>query len=221
MGGQHPSSGTMAAATRFAARTPMRLPEPEYLTARLPGTGGWEPVSRTILAVWILLYVIVLVGAALGGGVARWFDLVFVPIHEGGHLLFGWFGNEWLMVVGGTLLQLLVPFALAVYFSSRRQIAGTAFCAFFFFEQFLPVGTYMADARSQSLTYVTVGDPDLAEHDWFYLFSRAGVLDHDTQIGGMFRVLGWIGMLAVVAWLVWCAWPAGKITTAAYRSETR
>jgi hypothetical protein len=195
-------------------------PEPEYLTERLPDTGGWEPVSRAVLAAWILFYVIVLVGAALGGGVARWFDLVFLPIHEGGHLLFGWFGSEWLTVVGGTLLQLLVPFALALYFSYRRQIAGTAFCAFFLFEQFLPVGTYMADARSQSLTYVTVGDPDLAEHDWFYLFSRAGVLDHDTQIGGMFRVLGWMGMLTVVAWLVWHAWSAGKTITAARRPET-
>jgi hypothetical protein len=88
----------------------------------------------------------------------------------------------------------------------RRQITGTAFCAFFFFEQFLPIATYMADARSQSLTYVTVGDPDMAEHDWFYLFSHAGVLDHDTQIGAVVRFLGWAGMLAVVASLAWIAW---------------
>jgi hypothetical protein len=166
----------------------------------------WEPVSRVALAAWVLFYVVVLLGAASGGGLARWFDLVFVPIHEGGHLLFGWFGSQWLTVAGGTLLQLFAPFALAVYFLFRRQITGTAFCAFFFFEQFLPIATYMADARSQSLTYVTVGDPDMAEHDWFYLFSHAGVLDHDTQIGAVVRFLGWAGMLAVVASLVWFAW---------------
>jgi hypothetical protein len=183
---------------------------PEYLTARLPALAvledDWEPVSRPALVAWVLFYGIVLLGAAFGGGLARWFDLVFVPIHEGGHLLFGWFGSHWLMVAGGTILQLFAPFALAVYFIFRRQITGTAFCAFFFFEQFLPIATYMADARSQSLTYVTVGDPDLAEHDWFYLFSQAGVLDHDTQIGAVIRFLGWIGMLAVVAWLIWFAW---------------
>ncbi len=95
-----------------------------------------------------------------------------------------------------------------VFRVSRRQVPGTAFCAFFFFEQFLPVATYMADSRSQSLTYVTVGDPDLAEHDWAYLFSHAGVLEHDIQIGAWrARVLGWIGMLAIVGWLVWRAWP--------------
>jgi hypothetical protein len=186
----------------------MRLPE--YVTARLPALAvledDWEPVSRVALAAWILFYGVVLLGAAYGGGLARWFDLVFVPIHEGGHLLFGWFGSHWLTVAGGTLLQLFAPFALAVSFMFRRQITGTAFCAFFLFEQFLPIATYMADARSQSLTYVTVGDPDMAEHDWFYLFSHAGVLDHDTQIGAVVRFLGWAGMLAVVASLVWFAW---------------
>lgn len=184
---------------------------PESITDRLPALAilnqDWEPVSHLALAGWGLFYAIVLLGAAGGGGVARWFDLVFVPIHEGGHLLFGWFGSHWLMVAGGTLLQLFVPFALAVYFALRRQLPGTAFCGFFFFEQLLPVGTYMADSRSQSLTYVTVGDPDQAEHDWYYLFSHAGILDHDTQIGGAVRILGWIGMLAMVAWLIWRALP--------------
>jgi hypothetical protein len=182
----------------------MRLPE--FIIARLPALAvledDWKPASRLALWAWVCFYLIVLLGAATGGGLARWFDLVFVPVHEGGHLLFGWFGNKWLMVAGGTLLQLFVPLALAVYFAFRRELIGTAFCAFFFFEQFLPVATYMADARSQSLTYVTVGDPDLAEHDWFYLFSQAGVVDHDLQIGATVRVLGWIGMLAVVAWLI-------------------
>ncbi len=186
----------------------MRLPE--FITERVPALGvledDWEPVSPAALLCWAVFFGIVMAGALRGGGLARWFDLVFVPIHEGGHLFFRWFGSEWLMVAGGTLMQLFVPFALAVYFAFRRQIPGTAFCLFFLFEQFLPVATYMADSRSQSLTYVTVGDPDLAEHDFFYLFSRAGVLDHDIQMGAFVRVLGWMGMLAVVAWVLWRAW---------------
>jgi hypothetical protein len=127
------------------------------------------------------------------------------------------------MVAGGTLLQLFVPFALAIYFAFRRELPGTAFCAFFFFEQFLPVGIYMADSRSQSLQYVTVGDPDKAEHDFYYLFSQAGLLDHDTAIGGFVRILGWIGMLAIVGWLIWRAWPkpARKVTQTASRASSK
>jgi hypothetical protein len=165
----------------------------------------WEPVSRGAFIAWLAFYILMIGNAALHGTLLQWFDLVLVPIHEGGHLLFSYLG-KWIMVAGGTLLQLFVPFALAVYFMFSRQLPGTAFCAFFFFEQFLPVGIYMADARSQSLEYVTVGDPEMAEHDWFYLFSHAGVLDHDMQIGGFVRVLGWIGMLATVAWFSWRSW---------------
>jgi hypothetical protein len=182
---------------------------PESLSERFPFLGAleeeWHPVSRGALIGWLAFYVVLIVNALLRGTLLQRFDLVFVPIHEGGHLLFGYFG-KWITVAGGTILQLFVPFALAVYFVFRRQLLGTAFCAFFFFEQFLPIGTYMADALCQCLEYVTVGDPELAEHDWFYLFSHAGVVEHDIQIGAFFRTLGWIGMVATVAWLAWRSW---------------
>jgi hypothetical protein len=35
------------------------------------------------------------------------------------------------------------------------------------------------------------------------LFSHAGLLEHDTQIGATFRILGWLGMFATVAWFAW------------------
>src|SRR5579863_6340887 len=179
---------------------------PASLSERFPFLApldlDWEPVPQAAFFGWLAFYVVLLGNAVFGGKLFQWFDLVFVPIHEGGHLLFSYFG-KCIMVAGGTFLQLFVPFALAVYFMFRRQVPGTAFCAFFFFEQFLPVGTYMADALCQCLEYVTVGDPEMAEHDWFYLFSHAGVVQHDTQIGGAFRILGWIGMLGTVAWFAW------------------
>lgn len=159
----------------------------------------WEPVSRPVFVACLAFYFLLIGNALFAGHLFQWFDLVFVPIHEGGHLLFRFFG-EWISVAGGTFLQLFVPFALAVYFVFRRQVPGTAFCTFFFFEQFLPIGVYMADARSQELPLLTVGDPENVIHDWFYLFSHAGLLEHDTQIGGAFRILGWIGILATVAW---------------------
>jgi len=51
------------------------------------------------------------------------------------------------------------------------------------------------------LPLVTTGDPDFVEHDFFKIFSSLGVLDHDTQIAAVVRVLGWCGMIACVAWL--------------------
>ena len=89
----------------------------------------WEPVSRGALLAWLAFYVILIGNAAFHGTLFNLFDMVFVPIHEGGHLLFGYFGR-WIMVAGGTILQLFVPLALAVYFIFERQLFGTAFCAF-------------------------------------------------------------------------------------------
>ena len=88
----------------------------------------WEPVSRVAFFCRLAFYALLMGNALLGGHLFQWFDLVFVPIHEGGHLLFRFFG-EWIMVAGGTFLQLFVPFALTVYFAFRRQLPGTAFCS--------------------------------------------------------------------------------------------
>jgi hypothetical protein len=30
-----------------------------------------------------------------------------------------------------------------------------------------------------------------------------GLLQHDTQIASVVRIVGWIGMIAVTAWLLW------------------
>src|SRR6204780_800957 len=107
------------------------------------------------------------------------------------------------MVAGGTVLQLFVPAGLDTYFFFRRQSQAVAFCLFFFFEQFIPIATYMADARAQDLPLLTVGDSEYVIHDWNYLFGKLGVLERDIQIASAVRAMGWLGMLAVVIWLIW------------------
>ena len=74
---------------------------------------------------------------------------------------------------------------------------------FFFFEQFLPIATYMADARAQDLPLLTIGDGDCVIQDWNYLFIKVGLLQHDIQIATAVRFIGWLGMLCVAGWLIW------------------
>jgi hypothetical protein len=162
----------------------------------------WKPVSKPVRIGWLAFYGIFLVYALTSKTGYLIIDYVFVPIHEGGHLLFSYFGHT-LMVAGGTILQLGVPLLLAIYFVFQRQLTAVAFCVFFFFENFLNVATYMADSRRMELQYVTVGDPDFAEHDWFTMFGQMGVLEYDTKIATVVRAVGWLGMIAVVVWLAW------------------
>jgi hypothetical protein len=177
----------------------------EYLESFLEKpwfTEAWKPVSRPELAAWLIFYLGFLVYAFRAHGEFLFIDSANLVVHEGGHNLFAWFGAT-LCLWGGTLLQWLVPFLLAVYFFTQRQTTGFIFCGFFFFENWLYTATYMADARAMDLPLVTTGDPDFVEHDFHAIFSSLGVLDHDTQIAAVVRLLGWCGMLACVAWLAW------------------
>jgi hypothetical protein len=161
----------------------------------------WQPVSRPAAGAWAIFYAGFLIYAFSRHGQFLFIDLANLVVHEGGHLLFGWFGQT-LGLWGGTLLQWLAPFLLAAYFFSQRQTAAFAFCIFFFFENWLYTAAYMADARAMALPLVSAGGGDYVEHDWNTIFSSLGVLHYDTKIAAVVSFLGWCGMVGTVVWLV-------------------
>lgn len=170
----------------------MRLPQIE-----------WQPVSRARFIGWTAFYLLLLFYLGAHWGQMTLLDNLHLPIHEGGHLLFGWLGDT-LGLWGGTLLQLIVPALLAASFAMRRELPGTVFSAFAFFHSLTGVATYMADALRLELPLVTVGAiADESQHDWVRIFSSLGVLPHAIQIGNFTRLLAWAGMIATLAWFAW------------------
>lgn len=154
-----------------------------------------KPVSRVAGIVWIIFYLLFLLYAAADHTGFLFIDYVNLIIHEGGHFFFSWFGYT-IMILGGTLGELLVPLLCAAYFWWKRETTAVAFCSFWFFENFLYIGTYMSDARTAALPLV-----GSEESDWTILFAQWGVLARDQQIGHAMRALGWLGMLATITWL--------------------
>ncbi len=168
----------------------------------------WKPVSRLGAVISISFYLLFLFYAAAMGPKFLILDFANLMIHEAGHPLFGILGGggedgfgHTLMVLGGTLLELIVPFACAIYFFFQRQCFGTAFCSFWFFENFLYIGVYMSDARRASLPLVG-GD----ESDWTILFTQWNLMLHDTQIASVTRMLGWLGVIGSIAWFAYRAY---------------
>ncbi len=161
--------------------------------------GDWSRVSRAALVAWLVFYALFLLHAVTNKSGFLIIDNVNLIVHEGGHFFFGWFGYI-IGILGGTLAELIVPLLLAAYFFWHRQTTALAFALFFFFENFLYIGTYMADARAGNLPLVGSG-----EHDWEILFGYWGLLSRDVAIGRMTRTVGWLGMLATLAWLIWMA----------------
>jgi hypothetical protein len=124
-------------------------------------------------------------------------DSLNLVFHEAGHPLFGIFG-ETIGFLGGTLLQLLVPLLVLGACWHKRQTAALGLAGIWFFQNFLNIARYMADARTQELPLVGGG-----EHDWATLFGWWGLLEKDTAIAGALRSLGWIGMLGCLGWIAW------------------
>jgi hypothetical protein len=162
--------------------------------------GDWKPVSRFSGIAWLGVYALFLLYAALDRSGFLFPDNVNLIIHEGGHFFFSWFGRT-IMILGGTLGELIVPLLCAVYFFMQREVFGVVFSSFWFFENFPYIGTYMADARAGILPLVGAGDEP--EHDWGTLFTQWGIITHDQNIGATVKLLGWVGMIGTVAWLAY------------------
>jgi hypothetical protein len=157
----------------------------------------WSRVSRVGGAIILALYALFLLYAARDKSGFLFPDNVNLMIHEAGHLFFSW-GGRTLMLLGGTLGELIVPALCTGFFSYHRQTYGVVFSLFWFFENFLYIGTYMADARAHNLPLV---NSDIG--DWTILFGQWGILEHDQQIGHFVRFVGWVGMVCVIGWLAY------------------
>ena len=130
-------------------------------------------------------------------GILDTFNLL---VHEAGHIIFMPFGHT-LHVMGGSLLQCIVPAAFCVSFWRTRQSAGFAVSGIWFGENFLNVAHYVADA--QKMTLPLLGD---GLHDWNTLLAGTFLLRYCRALGGALTLLGWLVMLASAAWYVWLYW---------------
>jgi len=157
-----------------------------------------------------------LIGFLVGIAVFAWLVLKSEPgfvfgldhanllFHEAGHPVVGLFSQR-LETYGGTLGPLTFPVVLAVSFWRKGEAISFAVSVVWFFENWLNIARYMADARAQLLPLVGGGD-----HDWARIFGRWHVLSHDTQIAALVGTTGWLGMGAACTWVIWLWWMGRK-----------
>jgi hypothetical protein len=120
--------------------------------------------------------------------------------HEAGHVVFRLFG-QWVMVLGGTLGQLLMPavllFALLL---KNRDPYGAAIGLWLFGVSLLDVAPYMYDALHPRLMLLSGRTGEDGGHDWIYLFSSLGALDRAQAVGALTHALGAAVTLLALAW---------------------
>jgi hypothetical protein len=127
----------------------------------------------------------------------RWLDSLDLAIHETGHLVFA-AGGETLGILGGTLMQLLVPAALAIALWRRGDRHGATVPLWWLGQNCWNISVYIRDARAQELPLLGGG-----EHDWAFLLDKWGWLQEDQKIGGSVYLLGVLLYLAATGggWL--------------------
>ncbi len=156
----------------------------------------WKPVPTAALFGGALAALGFCIYALIQSGEFLFLDHVNLPFHEFGHLFFSIFG-EMIGVWGGTLMQLIIPFSILVYFFIKRETAGVFFCAFWFGENLLNIGVYINDARTLALPLVGGGD-----HDWNIILGSLNMLRHDHYIAAIVKALGWFIMLGSIVWFL-------------------
>ncbi len=148
---------------------------------------------KLVFAVLLSLYFLSIAYAPMNGS---FLDLVDLPVHETGHLLFRPFG-EFLMVAGGSLFQVIVPAVFVGYFVWHQKYYSAAIVLLWVGQSLLNVFVYAADAVVMQLVLTSgMTGSEGSFHDWNYLLTATGLLNSTKTIAGLIRFLGTITMIA-------------------------
>jgi len=124
-------------------------------------------------------------------------DLVF---HEAGHIIFSPFGR-FMTVLGGSLLQFLIPVIALVAFVKQEEPFGAAICAWWAGQNLVDLAPYIADARA--LRMVLLGGRTGAEvegHDWEFILNQLGISQYDRSLGYSAHAIGIVIMVGALAY---------------------
>jgi hypothetical protein len=126
--------------------------------------------------------------------------------HEAGHVIFRPFG-EFIMMLGGTLGQLLMPAILsAALLLTNRDPFGGSIGLWFLGVSFLDVAPYVYDALNPKLVLLTGATGEDGPHDWIYILDTVGLRNQAPAFGSLIHALGATTIMIALAWAAAVLW---------------
>ena len=123
-------------------------------------------------------------------------DMVDLPIHEAGHLIFRILG-EFMGIAGGSLFQVLMPAAFVAYFWWSEKYYSAAIVLFWVGQSIINVYIYAADAVVMQLVLISgLTGSEGSFHDWNWMLTRLGLLPFTKTIAGLIRLAGTFTIIA-------------------------
>jgi len=158
---------------------------------------GLNPVKAGFIAL-VGIYGIICAGSP---STYRFLDRVDLVFHEAGHVFFGLFG-EFIGILGGSLMQVLIPAGIVAYFVWHRQRYSAAVTLFWVAQSLFNLSVYVKDARARVLPLL--GGEDTL-HDWHYVLGRLNLLRWDHALGNVVYAVGLVTLGTSVLWGFYCS----------------
>jgi hypothetical protein len=170
-----------------------------------------DPDPNLLYVIGRVVVFLILVGWGLkfmvqpitGGYAGRSFmHMVNLPFHEAGHVLFRPFG-QFIMMTGGSLMQVLVPFVCLLVFLFRTRDTFAASVALWWMgESLIDLAPYINDARALKMILLGgVTGRDVQDyHDWEFILRKLGMLEYDHALAYAAKTIGSLFMLCTFAW---------------------
>ena len=136
----------------------------------------WKKIKKWIPSIIILPIAIIWI---VNRGEYGLLDNIDLVIHEAGHFFFSFFG-KFIYTLGGTLMQIILPSIIALFFFQNNYRTGVQFGLLWLGQNFINISIYAADARARKLPLL---GGNKVYHDWHYLLSEVGILEYDQIVG--------------------------------------
>jgi len=173
----------------------------------LPEVGRVDPIAfygrcalYVVFVIWGLYFVSLdLRTNEIGASFMHRVNLVF---HEAGHVIFMPFGH-FMMVLGGTLGQLLMPtIAGGVLLWKNRDAFGASLALWWLGQSVMDCAPYINDARDLQLMLLGggTGQDRPGMHDWENLLLDLGMIEHERRIALAADRIGELLLLLGLAW---------------------
>lgn len=177
-----------------------RLIEREAAESINPATYWGRVAIYLLLFLWGWYFILLKMESnAIGHSFMHNIDLVF---HEAGHFIFRPFG-DFMMVLGGTLMQLIMPLIVAgTFLFKHHDHFGASVGIWWLGQSMMDIAPYINDARAMELQLVGGGTgrdrPGI--HDWNNLLWDLGMLPKDHAIARTADTLGELTLILALLW---------------------
>jgi hypothetical protein len=148
---------------------------------------------KLVFAVLLTVYFLSIAYTPMNGSLL---DIVDLPIHETGHLLFRPLG-EFMMIAGGSLFQVIMPAIFVGYFIWNEKYYSAAIVLLWVGQSILNVYVYAADAVVMQLVLTSgMTGSEGSFHDWNYLLTETNLINSTKTVAGLIRFLGTLTIIA-------------------------